>query len=285
MKRITITLIACVVVVANTASAELVRGIEIEFVTIGNAGNVADASGYGAVDYEYQIGKYEVTNAQWDLFVATAGAPTGIPSFAYDDNTFWAGDSIPASMVSWYEAVQFCNYLTSGDKSQGVYLFSGNNANPGEFLGVDRDAAGAAYSRIFCLPTEDEWYKAAYYTGSGYSLYANGTDVAPIAGDYTNYNLAIGQPWDIGNGTMEQNGTFNMMGNIGEWNETEFDFVRGYRGGAYNSAHSMIMSSGHSTTTPNLEDFNIGFRVASVPEPATLALLTLGGFGLLRKRR
>jgi len=41
---------------------------------------------------------------------------------------------------------------------------------------------------IYVIPTEDEWYKAAYYAGSGYSLYAFGTDTAPIAGTDTNYD-------------------------------------------------------------------------------------------------
>ena len=43
---------------------------------------------------------------------------------------------------------------------------------------------------------------------AGYSLYANGTNTAPIAGVDTNYNNVIGHPWDVGSGTMEQNGTF-----------------------------------------------------------------------------
>ena len=31
----------------------------------------------GAVGYNYRIGKYEVTNAQWNAFTAAVGAPTG----------------------------------------------------------------------------------------------------------------------------------------------------------------------------------------------------------------
>lgn len=71
--------IICVTAVANIASAITVRGIDIEFVTIGNAGNAGDTrtsanpSSCGAVGYEYQIEKYEITNAQWNAFTAVAG--------------------------------------------------------------------------------------------------------------------------------------------------------------------------------------------------------------------
>jgi formylglycine-generating enzyme required for sulfatase activity len=206
-------------------------------------------------------------------------------------------------MVSWYEATQFCNYLTSGDKSKGAYQFSGDNTNPGDFLGINRDAAITSYGIAYVIPTEDEWYKAAYFKpdGSGYSLYANGTNTAPIAGIQSNYNMAIGAPWNINTGTQEQNGTFDMMGNVSEWNETLiFDYYGNLRGGSfyYYDAYGLGYATGYELTSscrggafpveysnPNLEYMSVGFRVASVPEPCSLVLLSIGGLALLRKRR
>ncbi len=301
MKKTTVfALIVFGMAAANITSADNVRGIDIDFVTIGNPGNPGDTRtdypwanpyGCGAVDYEYRIGKYEITNAQWDAFVSAAGAPTGNPSYAYDQTAYWTGTHVPTNAVSWYEATQFCNYLTSGDKSQGAYRFSGDNSNPGDFLGIDRDVAVLDYEIAYVIPTEDEWYKAAYYTGSGYSTYANGTDVAPIAGDYTNYDAVIGQPWDVGTGTMEQNGTYDMMGNVWEWNETLVEYGRGVRGGSYDDTYdgyggwSLRCSNRHNgDPVPLYELGDIGFRVASVPEPATLLFLTLGGLTLRREK-
>ena len=294
MKRtILVTAIACLMAVANVASATAVRGIDMDFVTIGNPGNPGDTraeanpSGCGVVGYEYQIGRYEVTNAQWNAFTLVAGAPTGNPSNAYAESACWTGTDVPTNEVSWYEAAQFCNYLTSGDKSQGAYLFSGNNTDPGDFLGIDRDSAFSAYGIAYVIPTEDEWYKAAYYKpdGSGYSTYANGEESIPAADNGWNYyGGAYGSPWNVGTGTMEQNGTFDMMGNVWEWNETLIGSDRGIRGGSKVISINALRPSFRTYVYPSHEYNDLGFRVASVPEPTTLFLLCLGAVMLRRKR-
>ena len=220
-KSILLLAMMCVMAVVNFASADLVRGINIDFVTIGNPGNAADTGGTpgsGAVSYGYRIGKYEVTNAQWNTFTAAVGRPTG-NSNGYNWNSLFTGAQQPTNNVSWYEAAQFCNYLTSGDKGQGAYQFSGNNTNPGDFLGVNRVAATATYGTIYVLPTKDEWYKATHYKpdSSGYSLYANGQITIPTADNGWNYQGgSYLPPWNVGTGTQERNGTFDMMGNVHE---------------------------------------------------------------------
>jgi formylglycine-generating enzyme required for sulfatase activity len=296
MKRQSILVLAvvCVMTVVNIASAEIIRGIDIDFVTIGNPGNPgdtrtnypdsADPYGCGAVAYEYRIGKYEVTNEQWDAFVSEAGAPTGNPSNAYDESAYWTGTDVPTNNVSWYEAAQFCNYLTSGDKSLGAYQFSN-----GDFTGIDRTVAIATYSIIYVLPTEDEWYKAAYYTGSGYSTYANGQESIPAADNGWNYQYGAydDEPWDVGTGTMEQNGTFDIMGNVWEWNETMIASTppyRGFRGGSYADSDELLRSAYRYGNDPYNDYSVVGFRVASIPEPSTLLLLGLGVIFLKRKR-
>ncbi len=277
-----LVVIVCVMAVANFASADTIRGINMDFVTIGNAENAADTTGFGAVSSNYRIGKYEVTNAQWNAFTAAVGAPTGNPGEAYNLNAQFTGAQQPTNNVSWYEAAQFCNYLTSGNKSLGAYLLGTDGS-----ITVDRTAAISAYGTAYVIPTEDEWYKAAYFkpNGSGYSLYANGTNTAPIAGVQSNYIDAIGMPWVVGTGTVEQNGTFDMMGNVWEWNETLWTSPRrGLRGSAFDNGVDPLAASYRNAFSSDWEYHGTGFRVASVPEPAS-ALLIGAGFFFARIRQ
>jgi formylglycine-generating enzyme len=276
---------------AGMASAEVVRGINMDFVTIGHAGNSNDIYGYGAVADSYRIGKYEVTNAQWTAFTTAAGKPAGneIPGGGqpYDQQSSFTGSQQPVQCVSWYEAAQFCNYLTTGDKSKGVYRWSGTDSNPGNYLGTDRALAQETYGTIYFLPTMNEWYKAAYYKpdGSGYSLYANGTGIAPTSSESC-YNRAA--PWNVGTGAIEQNGTFDMMGNVHEWNETVTGYLAwGVQGGQYydtNTAFLAASSNKRNGTSGSGEYVDLGFRVASVPEPGTMVLLAVGGLVARRVR-
>ena len=280
----------CVMAVANIASADMVQGINIDFVTIGNPGNPgdtkvqADPCGCGAVSYNYRIGKYEVTNAQWNAFIAAAGAPTGNPSTAYDSSAYFTGAQQPTNCVSWYEAAQFCNYLTSGDKSKGAYQFSGNNTNPGDFQGINRTAAISSYGIAYVIPTENEWYKAAFHKNDGvtgnYWLYPtqsnsepNNDLINPDPGNSANYyqdDFTTNPEGPTAVGEFENSdsnyGTFDQGGNVFEWNESLESSYRGCRGGAYCYTPSTTLY--HSNHWPPYyeRDF-IGFRVAEVNEP------------------
>ncbi|MHC4743726.1 MAG: PEP-CTERM sorting domain-containing protein, partial [Planctomycetota bacterium] len=90
-------------------------------------------------------------------------------------------------------------------------------------------------------------------------------------------------PWEVGvdNGTEEQNGTYDMMGNVMEWNETLVWSSRGVRGGWYGMDYYNFGSYRRGTVIPGSETGHIGFRVVAIPEPATLLLFGLGGLSLV----
>jgi len=74
------------------------------FVTIGNEGNADDTTGYGGVDYSYKISDHEVTIAE----MTASGAGSGNENF-WNDGTRNVGTAAPASRVSLYEAMKYCN--------------------------------------------------------------------------------------------------------------------------------------------------------------------------------
>ena len=277
----------------NASAITIIHGsdsVDIDFVDIGNLNNTGDTantvngSNLGSVDYNYSIGKYEVTADQWATVLA---ADSNIGNAGT-----WSG-SQPTANTSWYEAAKFANWLTSGDALVGAYSFS----DASTFTGIDRATALSTYGTIYVLPNEDEWYKAAYLKsdGSGYTLYATG-DTLPAEGSDVNYGSANSSPWDVGTGIIENNGTYDMGGNVWEWNEDAFDGTldnlsenRVKRGGAWNVNSNGIKSSHRSSTNPvTISNLN-GFRVVSiaVPEPSSAALLAIGAIACLahKKRR
>jgi len=269
--------------------------VDIDFVDIGNVGNTGDTANTvnganpGAVDYEYSIGKYEVTAEQW---AAVSGFDALVETNA---NEAWSG-SQPTANASWYEAAKFTNWLTSGDALMGAYGFSDANT----FTGVDRATALTTYGTIYVLPSEDEFYKAAYLKsdGSGYTLYATG-DSVPTAGTDANYNFANSEPWNVGSGTAENNGTYDMGGNIYEWGESAFaggeptgGESRVLRGDFWYYDSLGLQSSFRGGNDPGLETNFVGFRVASVsaavaavPEPSSVGLLVIGAMGCVLRRK
>ena len=243
-----------------------------DFVTIGYTNNAADTGGYGAVAYTYNISKYEVTIAQ----MQASGAGSG-------DENFWntggrtLGTNAPAVNVTFYEAMKYCNWLTSGNTDIGYYSTSDGGATY-QANALSRDAYAAANGRTYFVPTEDEWYKAAYFKPDGYSLLANGGGTLTKSSDgLTGWNydnaLSPSQPWTVDKGTEEQNGTFNMMGNVTEFMVTTTNTIV-YRGGRYNNATTYAQSSRRGIIADS-SAYYIGFRVVKIDPETSLTFFLL----------
>jgi formylglycine-generating enzyme required for sulfatase activity len=155
----------------------------------------------------------------------------------------------------------------------------------------------------YYLPSEDEWYKAAYYDpnksgGAGYWDYATGSDSAPtaVAGGTTSgtavYNGQVG-PADITNaGGLSAYGTMAQSGNVFEWAESgavapndSAGESRVLRGGFWNFDSGDLPASSRFVGSPSFENFFVGFRVAAVPEPSALLLTLIGALGVVTRRK
>jgi len=276
---------------------------------VGDAGNNPDSRYYpycGAVAYEYAIGKYEVTNAQYAAFL-NAVAGTSDPHSLYNSNmNITKTGSIytpvanmenkPVVYVSWNDAARFVNWLNNGAKNDPLSTETGTyTMSLGGSLITRNEGAG------YWLPSEDEWYKAAYYKGgstnAGYWDFATQSDT--LTTDDANYNNSVGSATDVGAYDIESYyGTYDQSGNVWEWNETKFsDWNRGLRGGSY-GGYSEIYQSAFCRSHYSIGDqwLDIGFRIASsypyyddggatVPEPASIGLVAISLIGFVYRRK
>jgi len=274
----------------------------IDFVNIGNTGNAADTTTYGAVPYEYRASIHEIS--QNAITKATASGMANVTAGA------WTGNQ-PAANISWYEAAAFVNFLNTNSGKTAAYnlAWSGSawsmtlqsSSNAWTLGGTNLYRNKDAY---YFLPSENEWYKAAYYNAAGtnYFLYPTASSSVPTAvASGTNagsavYDSVASVPAIVASaGGLSPYGTMGQGGNVWELNESAFDGAnssssedRVFRGGDSSDTESLLRSSDRFDNVPTLESNNIGFRVASVPEPSTYALLLMTGAGVLwmtRKRR
>ena len=272
----------------------------IDFVNIGNAGNAADTTSFGAVPYEYRVGTYEIT--QDAITKATASGMSNVTARP------WTGNQ-PAANITWYEAAAFVNFLNTNSGKTAAYDLTFSSGSWSMALWSSEQAWTAGGTNLYrnkdafyFLPSENEWYKAAYYNpaGTNYFLYPTGSDTAPTAvASGTNagtavYNNAASVPAIVASaGGLSPYGTMGQGGNVWEWNESALDGTnssssenRAQRGGRWSGPEFGLSSSGQNGNDPTFESDTIGFRVASVPEPSTYVLVLMGAGALyLWKRR
>ena len=309
-----------------------------EFVTVGDPNNTADTTTYGAVSETFDIMKFEFTNQQYVQFLNSVDPNGNQTNGIYNESmgsnarggiSFTSGNSAgskyavktnmgnkPVNYVSWFDAARVSNWLHNGATSSssmetGAYTL--NNATTGNALALNIGAK-------FFIPSENQWYKAAYYKGggtnAGYWPYATQSNTLPTpvtanstgvgsagsSGNLANYNIVAdwngqdGNVTTVGtNGGPSTYGAFDMTGNVREWNDrsSSSSSLRGLRGGFWNGGSGFLSSSARHNFPAWFEDLDIGFRVASlpssaaaVPEPSMMVIGTLFGIGgLMAKRR
>jgi formylglycine-generating enzyme required for sulfatase activity len=339
-RNVAVTSGLIVILLSGVASANVLNMggdlTSLELVTVGNPGNGADTRyfGHGAVDYVYQMGKFEVTAGQYTEFLnAVARADTyglydtnmgdvangwgcniqraGTPGiYTYSVAPDWANR--PVNWLTWGDAARFCNWLTRGQPTgsqdlttteDGSYYLNGEMSRAG-LLAVTRKTV--AEGGRYYIPTVNEWYKAAYHKNDGvtgnYWDYATATNsvpsnilINPDPGNNANFlqpSYTIGGPYfrtPVGEfeNSASPYGTFDQGGNVSEWTEEVlFGTSRGIRGGSfYDGSNYMRADLWHAAWDPASPLDGFGLRIVAVPEPASVALLTLGVLGILARRR
>ena len=321
--------------VVSLLTGPIAYATDIQTVIIGNPGNAGELSGVGvsggygpdrvcgAVNYVYAIGKFETTAAQYtDFLNAVARTDTyGLfnqsmfsdsygchiqrsgtaGNYTYSVAADWADR--PVNYVNWGDAARFTNWLHNGQPTgaqdlttteDGSYYLNGARTM-NELLSVTREP-----DATWVIPSEDEWYKAAYHCNDGatgnYHRYPTGSDDVPNNGNpegdtgnsanYYDGDHTIGAPyWRTDAGYFSLSGspyaTFDQGGNVWEWNEAVLTgsqgTVRGLRGGSYIDIPNDFLNAAcrFDYGRPTHDSMDSGFRVALVPEPGSLLLLTV----------
>lgn len=342
--------LAAFVAIAGSVAATSGRAepISIDWVTVGDPGNApylgSGTTPYGAVGYQYDIMKYEWTNAQYTTFLNAIDPDGTNPNLVYSGtmgsdarggitNTGTVNGSRyavkpnmgdkPTVFVTWFNAARVANWLHNGGQT---YLTTDASAtapqNVGAYTigtGTDGTAPARNPGALYGVPTEDEWVKAAFYKGSGtnagYWTYSTQSDSLPgtvtadvtgigsagPTGNFANYNQTAdwngftnGNMTTIGtNGGPSAYDTYDMSGNVVEWNDLTgaAGTFRGRRGGNFaNNATGLPVDGGrNATSSPALVSNITGFRLVAVPEPSSTVmgvgcLAALAAWRLRKKR-
>ena len=225
----------------------------------GGTVNLMNASDYGGTRegtyrvVDFAIAKYLVSNGQYKKFI---DHPNGFNNLQWWDfspqaaqwrrdhgvqkPTAFAGVDLPRTRVSWFESVAFCNWVS------------------------------AELNLSICLPTEQEWQRAAIGDTSWH--YPWGNEIDETRGNFANLvgKVSVGGSFPKGQSPF---GVLDMIGNLWEWTLTMWGTnntdLNGYhyriiRGGAWNVSNpehlrAVDRGEGHSSRG-QLND--CGFRIA-----------------------
>jgi formylglycine-generating enzyme required for sulfatase activity/tRNA A-37 threonylcarbamoyl transferase component Bud32 len=196
---------------------------------------------------------------------------------------FSAGPSGPATQVLWYQAAEYCNWLSAQEGiPQEEWCYRPNRAR--QFDEGMRLAPGYLGKRGYRLPTEAEW---EYACRAGAVTRRHYGDADSLLGEYAWYTKTTGDAGVQAGGLLKPNdlGLFDLYGNVWEWTQDPDPFYRwpgfgkpkedieydldisdkiGFvqRGGGF-AIHALFVRSAHRLTNrPSGDLVSAGFRVA-----------------------
>jgi sulfatase modifying factor 1 len=198
------------------------------------------------------LGRVPVTTG-----VHRAAVGTGV-----DPNT---SNAQPVTNVSWLDAVDVCNRLSSRAGLAPAYVHATVNDD------VTCDWAADGYR----LPTDAEWQYACKAGTSGYR-YGAIEEIAWYAGN------SGGRIHDVGGKTPNAWGLFDMLGNVWEWCWDLYDPrvygpYRVFRGGGADDRQWGCRASSRRKSHPTLRIDDLGFRLALPPGTARPSDMELVG--------
>ncbi|MCB0520169.1 MAG: SUMF1/EgtB/PvdO family nonheme iron enzyme [Saprospiraceae bacterium] len=225
--------------------------------------NTSDQTLHNVALGDFYMGRFEVTFEEFDAFCDLTGRNRP------DDNNLGRGRQ-PVINISWYDALDYCNWLSESQSLEKVYTKIGKK------IIANWEANG------FRLPTEAEWEFAARDRGQANEW--SGTSQQSSLASYANgagINSSYSNPALVGSLKPNQIGLHDMSGNVKEWcwdfygynyyNESPEKNPRGpenaspanraVRGGSYKSGPYDLRCTNRAYRSPKEGEVDIGFRI------------------------
>lgn len=229
MKKLIIFLILIVVSACSQAPAPSESKDGFVFVEGGAFANTrSDYYGKDATIASFYMGKYEVTQKGW---VEVMGS----------NPSQFKGDNLPVEMVSWYDAVEYCNKRSIKEGLEPYYNIDKSKKDPdnkSEYDDIKWTVTINAEANGYRLPTEAEWEYAAgggqlskSYTYSGsnspdeVAWYWRNAGDKRLSGDWSWPNIESNNNKTKSIGLQKPNelGLYDMSGNVREWCEDWYE--------------------------------------------------------------
>ena len=178
----------------------------------------------------------------------------------------------PVEYVSFYDAIYFCNKLSTMFGLVPVYSVDGitdvtkwnyvphkENVLAGE---IEQNLNANGYR----LPTKGEWYYAA--GGGEYLVYAGSNNIDEVAWYKENSN---DKTHEVGKKKANGYGLYDMSGNVREWCWDVYPYNSGYRydcGGDFYSPYYRcnLLVNDDTNTNARSQDYGMGFRIVCSQE-------------------
>lgn len=194
---------------------------------------------------DFYIGKYEVTQKEWQVVMGS-------------NPSAFQGNNLPVEMISWYDAVEYCNRRSIKEGLEPYYNIDKtkiDSHNKSEYDPVKWTVTINEGANGYRLPTEAEWeYAAGGGQLSESSPYSGGTNADDVAWYWRNAgNEYLSGDWTwaaiennrnttqaVGSKKPNELGLYDMSGNVREWcwdwyedNDFESGIYRVVKGGGW----------------------------------------------------